>query len=352
MGKRDAKRDTICRYLWYYSYNPTYESAKETSIKIRENYPKSRIVVGGAHAQFLPIDFADTLIRGKCLSSIGKLFLEDGVHIIWDGEMNRGYPLPLSKIDFEKYVNKRRVPHATRTFSLICSIGCNHRCGFCYNKYLGAPQSISVKCLEKTVERLIASYGIDGINFLDDNFLLFEDLYSCLKKYNIKWRSAGTVQQLLQMDLSDLSRSGCSMIFIGIESGSDVMLERMNKPQDLSKLITVVQQLHDVGIECRATIMVGFPGETWKTVDETARILSIFDSVSINLFTPYPGSDVFRNPEVYGIKWISSEWSNYRSHLHTDTNELTPVFETETLNVETLTDMFYYLESIRETVSE
>jgi len=322
---------------------PTYNSAKLIASKIRQSYPTSKIIAGGAHAQFMPIEFADTTFRGNCLDNLLPLLFEHGYHYC-SGNISNTFPLPYDKITVEKYIGKRYIPGCSRTMSVISSIGCNAKCAFCYNTYFGNKlQSYSVDELGQIIKYLVNTYHTDGINFLDDNFLLFQKLWQNME---VPWRASGSIAVLKTINPIELVKAGCKMIYIGIESGADILLQAMNKKQTSADILFVLDKLQTAGIQCRGSFIVGFPGETWSTINATAQIIERFDNVTIHLFVLYPGSDVFFNPAKYGIIWASSNYDDYRSHPD-KFGKFVPTFETESLNSETLLAMHSYLESIK-----
>lgn len=329
---------------------PTYNSGYDVASLIRDKYPHGKIIAGGPHANALQVDYADLTISGHCLSNIDKLIQLVGRQV-GETDLKRGYPLPWSLVDISRYINKRHIPECKRTLSFISSIGCQFSCAFCYNPYLGYKlETIPSDIFTLEINRLIEEYGIDGINFLDDNFAHQEHLWKTLENLNIKWRAEITINRTY--DITRMATSGCSYVIVGIESGSDRMLQLMKKPQNRRLVIDTVTKLTDAGIEVRGLFLVGFPGETWKSVEKTAALMLNlpFHSISTNLFVPYPGTEVYHNPEKFGVKWLSENFDKYRTHPSKD-GELEPVFATEFLTEETLIEMHKYLEFVRKTES-
>ena len=323
----------------------TYTSGEQVSTAIRSKYPEAKIVVGGSHTFGLDVEYADLTISGRCLGNVHELLSLNGHHRGVQC-LNNGYPLPWNLVTLRPY--KRYVPEATSTLSYITSIGCPFNCKFCCNYYNKQPYDvISQKSFIRDMDILIRDKLIDGINFMDDNFLLRMDLLNIISRYNIKWRamvpSSGT------FNYSDLYKSGCRYLVIGIESGSKRMLSLMNKQQ--GDIHAIVNKANDAGIGVRGLFMVGYPGETWESVEETATLIKALplDSISIHLFTPFPGTDPYHNPDKYGITWISGDFDLFRSHPVDGI--LRPVFSTNALSTKTLVEMHTYLESVKSTES-
>ena len=130
---------------------------------------------------------------------------------------------------------------------------------------------------------------------------------------------------------------------MGIESGSNIVLKSMNKGATAKMNREAIKGLKDVGIETLAWMIVGFPGETWDTVKETVDFLnkSAPDIVTVYPLIPYPGTDVWNNPEKYGMRIIDKDFSHY---FYIKGNyEAGYVYETDTLNPSIIQEMRQYM---------
>jgi len=95
--------------------------------------------------------------------------------------------------------------------------------------------------------------------------------------------------------------SGCRSIFIGAESGSDRMLATMNKKIKAEQIVESVEKLNRFGIKTIVNFMSGFPGEERQDIEETINLVqkmeerfsSTLHFGGINVFAPYPGSELF-----------------------------------------------------------
>src|ERR1019366_9248227 len=105
---------------------------------------------------------------------------------------------------------------------------------------------------------LIKEYGVNGITFDDDNFLLHPDRIREMcrefikRGFNIKWDAGAHVNILMthfsDEDLALLKQSGCQQLYIGAESGSDEVLEILNKRATVAKSINYVMRMCKAGI--------------------------------------------------------------------------------------------------------
>ena len=130
-----------------------------------------------------------------------------------------------------------------------------------------------------------------------------------------------TVEPLL---LRKLKEAGCAMICFGLESGNQKILDRANKRTTLEKARRAVQLSKEVGISPLGSFILGLPGETRETMEET---LSFAQSLGIpygfHLLSPFPGTRIREKAGEYGIKILTDDWSLYDAdHAITETEAL------------------------------
>lgn len=160
-------------------------------------------------------------------------------------------------------------------------------------------------------------FGVKEIHFCDDNFTAdvtrAEEICEAMlrEKINLPWQCPNGVRidKLPLHLLNKMKKSGCYAVGLGIESGSQKILEKVNKQLDLKIVPEVLKNLHRVGIESNGFFILGLPGETRKTALETINFAlnNNFDRVWFNIFIPYPGSPAFaswlRSRRFADIDW-------------------------------------------------
>ncbi len=282
--------------------------------EIVKNNSNAIVVVGGVMATVKPEPFyecrnMDYIVRGE-----GELVLLEMCELIDKNKKNfsklqnvndnpmrpfinlNDFPLPdYSLTDIKKYP----------LVSFITSRGCPGKCTFCYNDfYYGKLQK---KCLRmyntentiKMITNVIEKYKIKDFIIVDDNFAnksqrSFEVL-NALEKYNVLFQCELRVDNAYDEVIQSLKKAGCWSILFGIESGSQRVLDFIQKE-------TTVQQNADAIIKCRkfgvysdASCMLGLPKETVEEMMLTVNFLKKYkpDSITANKFTPYPGTNIF-----------------------------------------------------------
>jgi radical SAM superfamily enzyme YgiQ (UPF0313 family) len=109
------------------------------------------------------------------------------------------------------------------------------------------------------------------------------------------------------------SRSGCKGLFFGLESVSQTQLNKMRKAiKDVEKIGEAVRKIKDFGIYFHASMIFGFDSDTKDTFTDTLDFLekNRISSASINVLTPYPGTEVFRSFKREG-RLLTEDWRYY-----------------------------------------
>jgi len=194
---------------------------------------------------------------------------------------------------------------------MMTSQGCPYKCAFCAKNY----KTVRLRNLGKVFEEIAQihlTFGYNAIAFPEDIFILYktrvEKICNCLKEFGIIWRCLVRADLIVKygMDfLKIMADSGCIEVGMGIESGSDEILETINKGETVDIIKTAIKMLKDSGIKVKGFFIVGLPGESQKTLDETRKFLEeiSLEDVDIKIFQPYPGSPIWDNKEYYDIQW-------------------------------------------------
>lgn len=304
------------------AYVSSLDFVKYLVQECRKINDSAKIVVGGAHASACPedFDFVDYVVRGygeKALIDILKGEVNDKV-IIGNGNY---VELSLPSYDLVSLRTYHRRINNELSVPFITSRGCPYRCVFCGMNVMHELNSqvyfLWPELVYEQLKYLKKEYGIKAINFQDDIFTLnksrFIEMMQLISKLDIKFRCMGRAGYDDEDTYRILAEAGCVQVCWGIESGSQHILDMMRKDVTVDDNYNVIQWARKYGISSRAFFILGFPGEHYETIQQTKYFIQHADpdQVFVSNFIPYPGTDVWRNYEDYGITYIDKDYSNY-----------------------------------------
>lgn len=322
--------------------------------KIANFLPKNRpIIIGGVHPTFLPDDVlehirCDAVIKGEAEVAIKQVmddFKKRSLEKVYDGGLVPSTMIPKPArhlVNLHKYH-----PGGEATTPIYSSRGCPFNCAFC-SKVTG--RIYRVLPIHRVVEELqeVINLGFNHILFGDDDIAIngnrLKELLLAIKGLGITFRLNQDAKTLDEEIVALASKSGCTEISFGIESGSPEMLKLMNKKASLEDNRRAIQLTKRYGMKAKAYFLVNFPGETEETVIETIRFAEETkpDKWLLSAFVPLPGSETFHHPQRYGITWMSSNWEDY--YLVGKDGSFKPCYTTKDLTFEKqiyLHDMLY-----------
>jgi len=306
----------------------------EMSKKIKAK-SKIPIVWGGIHPSLLPrqcleSDYIDYLIVGEGEETIieftnklkNKQSLKD---VLGLGYKEKGrvmvnpkrpfiknldqYRLDFDLVNLEKYIFN--LAGYQRVIAYKTSRGCPYNCAFCYNKEFSHNRwrTWSIETVLEDINFLKKKYQIEAIKFYDDNF--FVNKTRALQILN----AIGLPSHLeLRIDVIDeelaqeLKRLKSFDLLIGVESGSNRLLELINKKITTDQIIKGVKILAKNNLPATYSAMVGLPTETKEefeaTIDLMYQIKKIHPQARFTLgaYLPYPGSELYQFSIEHGFK--------------------------------------------------
>jgi anaerobic magnesium-protoporphyrin IX monomethyl ester cyclase len=188
---------------------------------------------------------------------------------------------------------------------IMTSRGCCYNCVFC-GRITGDFMMQSAGRTIAEIEHIHDKYGFEAFMIYDDIFIAskkrLQEIADALEGRFI-FRCFARSNLLDDKVCSLLSKLGVVEVGIGIESGSDEILERSMKGTTRKINTRAVQRLHNHGIRAKAFLIVGLPGETTETIVETAGWIEEAkpDDLDVSVLQPMPGSAIFQDPEKYGL---------------------------------------------------
>jgi anaerobic magnesium-protoporphyrin IX monomethyl ester cyclase len=333
----------------------TFQIAKAT----RSRFPRALLVAGGPFPTLYPEHYSshfDVIFRGEVDLSfprfcqdylslrISPLRLEElsldsyaGLYIHnnsielsnptihYPERVIQSFPLPdRGCFDHTAYQEEWLRSSGLRTTSIITTLGCPFNCDFCSKPVFG--NTFRRRNLEQVFTEIeqIRSLGYDNLWIADDNFTLD---FSHLRKFcvgltgrNISWSCLSRTTGIKEETTRLMKSAGCKRVYLGLETGSQATLRLMNKQASLEDGVNAVYKFREAGIEVAAFFIVGYPGETSSSIEETFKFsLSLpLDYISFNVPFPLPGSKLFER--VSGID-ATKDWS--------EENEVTFIYSSE-----------------------
>jgi anaerobic magnesium-protoporphyrin IX monomethyl ester cyclase len=204
--------------------------------------------------------------------------------------------------------------------------GCPFKCNWCAKPIYGnryntrSPENVVAE-----LKMLKQQYGFDHIWFCDDIFGLkpgwvkqFADLVE-RENLHFKFKMQGRVDLLLQENnIKDLARAGCDNIWMGAESGSQKILDAMDKGTTVQQIYEATRLLKKNGIRPSFFIQFGYPGESKEDIEKTIRMINelLPAEIGISVSYPLPGTVFFEK-----VKNELKEKTNW-----TDSDELALMF--------------------------
>jgi anaerobic magnesium-protoporphyrin IX monomethyl ester cyclase len=350
---------------------PQTVGAVATCREIRKRFPNIPIVWGGYFATnytaaALNTDYVDYAVRGQGeqtflellqatrgereLNSIAGLSHKDA-----SGKLVHNPDRPMQGLDHfpwypyhalpaEKYLRPTFL--GKRTAVHQASLGCPYRCNFCgVVTFSGSREKMeSPARTEAILRHLVRQYGIDAVQFYDNNFFLREDhtreLVDRLTPLKLQWWCEGRID--IMMRYSDatfeaIRRAGCTMIFFGAESGSNQHLKEMNKDLRAEDTLALASRIRRFGIVPEFSIIFGNPqdpeGDTRECIQFIRQLkkLNSESEIIVEHYTPVPQrarmyGDVEDSVEfpTTADEWATDRWQRFATQKDPQTPWLRP----------------------------
>lgn len=269
-----------------------------------------RVFIGGPHATVDPesclaAGFDGVVMgEGEVAAKIAVDFCARRIEapMVWSPDMMPAREL----IDIKSYHYTIEGRPAT---SVMTTRGCPYTCGFCC-KSTGRVKLFPAEHVIAELQHLKDEYGYTAFMFFDDIFILdverFVKISEWLKCNDIKWRAFTRADLLVKGGeelVKRMKETGCVEVGIGVESGSPLILQKINKGEDIFTMKKGIWLLQKAGIRVKGFFIVGLPSENWCTIEQTKQFLDQMhlDDCDFSIFTPYKGSHIYEHREEYDI---------------------------------------------------
>ena len=285
------------------------------------------------------------ICEGKKLDSINGIIYQENGSLVTASqkalvEKEELEELPFPKWDLFPYKNYRYYPmlHVSPIVSILSSRGCPYGCGYCpYPVSQGKKwRARSAQNIYKEIENGVKKYNVRGFYFRDPlftlNFKRIEEMCDLIIKNNIKIEFVfETRPELLTHELIDkLHEAGCRSISFGVEDIHPDILKLINRqPVNLEKIKDSVNYCENKGIRTSTFIIVGLPGSTIETIEESIKFSRelLSSQIDYKVATPFPGTQLYNMAKKN--RWIKSEsydlLGSYNAQMQIS-KELTPEY--------------------------
>jgi anaerobic magnesium-protoporphyrin IX monomethyl ester cyclase len=245
------------------------------------------------------------LASGKAKDSIAGLAFRSGTSISRNAQRSLrtnldALPLPAwDLVDMDRYRRAWVSAHGYFSLNVVSSRGCPYHCNWCAKPIYGnSYHARSAPVVAGELSLLKKSFRPDHIWFADDIFALssrwtveFADAVESLDA-RIPFKMQSRCDLMTRETVKALRRAGCQEVWMGAESGSQRILDAMDKGTRVRQVYEACANLRKHGIRACLFLQFGYPGEEWTDIEATIRMVreTAPDDVGISVSYPLPGT--------------------------------------------------------------
>jgi len=274
------------------------------------------VFVNSSQGEATLVRILETMKNGGDLSEVPNVYYKSGKSYVQTPTVGENNPIEDNMVDWSLF-DSRRVP---RFVNVRTAISCPFSCSFCgFPEHAGEYQYASVERVEEELNSLSRCiHPLTNVTFTDDTFNIppkrFKELLRMMIKndYGFTWSAFFRCQFADEETVKLMAESKCESVFLGLESADNIVLRNMNKAASVEDFRRGIDLLKRYGIVSFANFVVGFPGETEETVDET---IAFIDESGIDFFRAQVWycehiTPVWRERERYELTGESFEWKH------------------------------------------
>ena len=252
---------------------------------------------------------------GTSLSKIENIAYRDGDDFVFTSTSVESNPLEENPVNYSLFPREEFSEFVTLRTAKSCPFSCSF-CGF--PQRAGKYKYLGVELVEKELDDIRDIGTVTTLTFLDDTFNVpkerFKEILRMMirNNYGFKWNSFFRSDHGDDETIELMGKAGCEGVFLGIESGSDIMLGHMAKTSRRHHYMRAIPLLRDNGISTHANFIVGFPGETLETYEESVSLIETAkpDFFRAQLWYADPVTPIWKKKDDYGVKGGSFNWSH------------------------------------------
>ena len=306
--------NTIC-------YPETLKLLAKLSERRHNDHWPGKIIMGGPHTSFAAADVpaeVDYIVIGegeqalveivegrttsRIVQGVAVADLDTLPPVAWEEFIWRGYDWTYPLVD------------AKPVYTFNTSRGCPFDCSFCSVKGVWGKgyRAMSAERIVNDIQWMIRYYGLKAAYFREDNFTLDKKRLTSFcelllsRGITIDWLCETRADSINDDQLLALmARSGCKALYVGVESGSQRMLDYYRKGISVDTFVAALTKARSHGMKLYTSFIVGAPRETEADLQETYRLLDAIkpEAHSLNIFVGIPGSELYQeilDQQLYG----------------------------------------------------
>lgn len=360
VDRRAGTADAVSAIAMTVMPGPQLVAAVPLAKLLKARFPSLPIIWGGYFPSLYPkpvlrSSYVNWIVRGqgertfaelldvidgkRDPKSVAGLGFRDGeaLHIgaerMWEGPNDLPAPA-YDKIDVADYLRPTFL--GSRSGVYQASIGCPYSCSFCgVISVFGSREKMEAPARTAAhLEFLVREHGMNGVHFYDNNFFVKEDhaleLCDRIEVLDLSWWCEARIDALLRFSdatLRRIRRAGLRMVFLGAESGSDSVLQKMSKKLTTAQTLEVARRTRQHDIIPEFSFVLGDPDDAEHEIENTLAFVRKLKAINPDMelityfYTPTP-----QRRETYGNvdpvsgtpeqldDWVHPEWVSWMTH--------------------------------------
>lgn len=282
---------------------PQREASLQFLSFCKKHYSDKPVIIGGPHAKHYLEDVKkeawDYIVPNDGQRALLSILKGEAQRVVFDFIQKQDWsvidiPDRRSKEAIELLQKYNYTLNGKKSTTILTALGCPERCHFCED----AQTAVRWSSLESIKIQLddITSLGYEGIYVFDDLFAvalkMIKPICAEFKKRGLIYRCNGQARYFNEEFAQTLADSGCYEIAFGAETGSQKLLDAIEKRTTVEQNYKFVELCKKYGIICKAFLMIGLPGETHETIAETEKFIKEAQPADfqLSIYYPYKGT--------------------------------------------------------------
>jgi len=285
------------------------------SVRDQLKYMGADIYVISQEGEKALVDILGALKNGRSLDNICNIgYQKDGGYVVTPA-VRENNPLEENMVDYSLFPKE----DIGEFISLWTSKSCPFSCAFCgFPQRAGRYVFLDVDMVECVLNRIRDVGNITTATFLDDTLNVPKERFKSIlrmmirNRYGFRWNCFFRCDNSDEETITLMAAAGCEGVVLGVESGNNEMLKRMNKASKKEDYLKAIPLLKQAGIIVYAGIIIGFPGETEETAVESMDLIEEAkpDFFRAQLWYCDPLTPIWKKRGEYGIRGSAFHWSH------------------------------------------